>query len=73
MVSGFQSHDIPLLVKAGLLKPLGGGPRNSVKYFATVQVEANCRDARWLDKATKVVAHRNKPSTKFQVNKEEAA
>ena len=31
-------HDIPVLVRAGLLKPLGDPPPNAVKYFATVEV-----------------------------------
>lgn len=31
-------HDIPLLVRAGLLKPLGNPPPNAVKFFATVDV-----------------------------------
>jgi len=35
---GYAEHDIPVLVSAGLLKPLGNPPANSVKHFATVQV-----------------------------------
>ena len=31
-------HDVPVLVRAGLLKPLGDPPPNAVKYFATVEV-----------------------------------
>lgn len=52
---GFKLHDIPLLVKAGLLKPLASGPRNCVKYFSSVSVERSARDEKWLDKATKTV------------------
>jgi hypothetical protein len=59
-VAGFQPHDIPLLVRAGLLKPLGGGPRNSVKFFAAIEVEELCRDRKWLDRATKAVSRRKK-------------
>jgi hypothetical protein len=55
-VTGFQLHDIPVLVKAKLLQPLGGGPRNSVKYFASVEVVEKCGDRRWLDRATKAVS-----------------
>ena len=57
-LTGFQSHDIPLLVKGGLLKPLGGGARNSVKYFAACEIEQLRDDRRWLDKATKAVSRR---------------
>jgi hypothetical protein len=35
---GLAEHDIPVLVRAGLLKPLGNPPPNAVKSFATVQV-----------------------------------
>jgi hypothetical protein len=33
-----QAHDVPILVAARLLKPLGNAPRNSVKYLATPEV-----------------------------------
>ncbi|WP_404420535.1 hypothetical protein [Nibricoccus sp. IMCC34717] len=33
-----QAHDVPVLVAAGLLKPLGKPEANSVKYFATLEV-----------------------------------
>jgi hypothetical protein len=33
---GFAPHAIPILIGAGLLKPLGHPPRNGVKYFAAV-------------------------------------
>src|SRR4051812_2814724 len=59
-LTGFQPHDIPFIVRAGLLKPLGGGPRNCVKYFAAFEVEELCRDRRWLDRATKIVSRRTK-------------
>jgi hypothetical protein len=35
---GLAEHDIPVLVRAGQLKPLGNPPPNAVKSFATVQV-----------------------------------
>ncbi len=31
-----QPHDVPILVAARLLKPLGNPPPNSVKYFGRV-------------------------------------
>jgi hypothetical protein len=57
-VLGFQPHDIPVLVKAGLLKPLGGGPRNCVKFFAAVQIEEYSQDTKWLDRATREISRR---------------
>jgi len=33
-----QPHDVPVLVVARLLKPLGNAPPNSVKYFATAEL-----------------------------------
>ena len=35
---GLADHDIPVLVRAGLLKPLGDPPPNSVKSFGTARV-----------------------------------
>jgi hypothetical protein len=35
---GLAEHDIPVLVRNGLLKPLGDPPPNAVKYFASIQV-----------------------------------
>jgi hypothetical protein len=52
---GFQPHDIPVLIAAGLLRPLGRPRPNSVKYFAAVDLEALRTDPKWLSKATDVV------------------
>lgn len=51
-VLGFAAHDIPVLIGAGLLKPLGRPPRNGVKYFATMELETLRNDSRWLAKAS---------------------
>ena len=50
---GFPESAIPLLIREKLLKPLGGGPKNSVKYFAKVEIESLAADPKWLDKATR--------------------
>lgn len=55
-VLGFQPHDIPILVSAGHLVPLGRPLPNSTKYFAALVVEQCAADPQWLDKATKLVA-----------------
>jgi hypothetical protein len=52
---GFAPHDIPVLVSAGLLKPLGRPPSNGVKYFATVTLAKLRDDAQWLARASDVI------------------
>jgi hypothetical protein len=52
LLLGFATHDIPVLVKAGLLGPLGKPKANAVKYFATGDIETVARDSKWLAKAT---------------------
>ena len=52
---GFQRHDIPLLIQAKLLKPLGKPIPNSVKYFPATTVEELRSNLSWLDAATRVL------------------
>ena len=53
---GFQEHDIPILVAAGLLKPLGKKLEQSApRYFARVNIEVKAADVAWLNKATDAV------------------
>ena len=47
-----QAHDVPILVGARLLKPLGNPPPNSVKYFATLEVLEQAKDRTWLARVT---------------------
>jgi len=47
-----QPHDVPILVAARLLKPLGNPPPNSVKYFAALEVVELGKDRAWLAKVT---------------------
>ena len=47
-----QAHDVPILVAARLLKPLGNPPPNSVKFFATVELLELVKDRSWLAKVT---------------------
>lgn len=49
---GFATHDIPILVSAGLLKPLGHPPPNGVKYFASATLDKLRDDTQWLSRAT---------------------
>jgi hypothetical protein len=54
-ILGFKKHDIPILVKAKLLKPLGNPARHAVKYFAACQVGRLACDEEWLNRASKAV------------------
>ena len=48
-------HDIPVLVRAGLLKPLGDPPPNAVKFFATVEVLELADNRQSLDRICSVL------------------
>jgi hypothetical protein len=62
-VLGFMPHDIPVLAKAKLLKPLGNPPQNAVKYFASAEIEKCTRDEAWLSKATRAIYYDELQST----------
>ena len=51
-----QPHDIPVLVEARLLKPLGNPQPNSVKYFASVEVLELAKERAWLARMTTVLS-----------------
>jgi hypothetical protein len=53
---GFEPDHISLLIKAGLLKPLGRPKPNCDKYFATVRLAELRQSEEWLSKATMVVS-----------------
>jgi len=50
-----QPHDVPALVNARLLKPLGNPSPNSTKYFATADVLELTKDHAWLVKVTNTI------------------
>jgi hypothetical protein len=50
-----QAHDIPALINARLLKPLGNPAQNSTKYFATADVLEKAKDSFWLVKVTNTI------------------
>lgn len=50
-----QPHDIPTLVAARLLKPLGDPPPNGTKYFATKEILEFADDRAWLNRATHAI------------------
>ena len=52
---GFEPDHIPILVSAGLLKPLGHPPPGAVKFFLTAEIEQKKNDAKWMTKACEIV------------------
>ena len=56
VVLGFQDHDIPSLMAARLLTPLGKPAANSPKYFASIEIVARADDREWLSTATRAIA-----------------
>ena len=55
-ILGFLPHEIVVLLKAGLLKPLGKPAQNGHKFFCTTEISALSENREWLDKATRAVA-----------------
>jgi hypothetical protein len=49
------AHDIPILVRAGLLTPLGTPTASNQKYFATADLVACAEDREWLVKVCDVL------------------
>ena len=50
-----QVHDVPALVAAKLLKPLGNPPANGTKYFATVDLLEATKDSHWLTRMSATI------------------
>ena len=55
---GVAMHDIPLLMRAGLLKPLGHPQRYCMKKFSRETLARNIADETWLDKVAAAI-HRH--------------
>jgi len=53
---GIAPHDVPVLIGAGLLKPLGSPAPNAPKYFALVDVLEYAANRDWLNRATRTLA-----------------
>src|ERR1044071_7013672 len=53
---GFMQHEITLLMKLKLLKPLGDPAPNGHKFFSSAEILALTQDRQWLDRATKAVS-----------------
>ena len=50
-----QPHDIPLLIAARLLKPLGNPLPNTVKYFAAADLLEQMKERNWLVRVTTTI------------------
>lgn len=50
-----QSHDIPALVNARLLKPLGNPAQNGAKFFCTADLLESLKDRALLIKMTNAI------------------
>ena len=75
-VLGFKPHDIPVLVGARLLKPLGNPPSRSTRFFCTFEILELAADRNWLSKATNAVYQhwsRKNHSDEAQVESAQAA
>ena len=71
-----QPHDVPALVAARLLKPLGNPPPNGSKYFATAELLEASKDSHWLARMSTIIyqhwrkknARTKAPATNGQVD-----
>src|SRR5438552_10117200 len=65
LLLGVHEHDVPVLVAARLLLPLGKPAPNAPKYFASVEVAANAENPAWLAQATRAICkHWSKKNAK---------
>ena len=56
---GMQPEHITILVRHGLLKPLGNPPENGHKYFAAAIMLELSEDVKWLTKASDCLVRHN--------------
>jgi hypothetical protein len=52
---GFAPHEVPILIAASLLKPLGHPPSNGTKFFATETLDQLRHDEKWLARASDAI------------------
>jgi hypothetical protein len=50
-----QPHDIPALIAAKLIKPLGNPPQNGIKFFATAELLESSKDRHWLTRMSATI------------------
>jgi hypothetical protein len=55
-ILGFSPYEITVLMRLGLLKPLGKPAPNAHKYFCASEILELSANREWLDKATRAVS-----------------
>jgi hypothetical protein len=50
-----QPHDLPILVAARLVKPLGSPSPNGIKFFATAELLKSATHRQWLARVTATI------------------
>jgi hypothetical protein len=68
-----QVHDVPALVAAKLLKPLGNPPPNGIKYFATVEILELVKDRAWLTRMSSAIYRHWQKKNTAQKNRQTVA
>ena len=69
---GWPAYFMPILARAGHLKPLGKPAQNARKWYAMVELERLSRDPAWLDKAIRLVDRLVREANGKQKSKEPA-
>jgi len=54
-ILGFSPYEISVLMRLGLLKPLGKPAPNAHKYFCVTEIIELSQNRDWLDKATRAI------------------
>jgi hypothetical protein len=64
---GCQPHDVPVLVAAKFIKPLGNPPQNGTKFFATAELVEQMKERNWLARMSNAISqHWHKKNKRHQ-------
>lgn len=55
LLLGFSDQEVSILVRHGLLRPLGRPAPNGHKYFSSAEIEKFSRDREFLDRASRII------------------
>lgn len=68
--AGCETHHVPIIIAARLIKPLGNPPVNAPKFFSREEVLRLTSDERWLAKMSDaLVSHWAKRNSKKKAKK----
>jgi len=59
-ITGFALTDIPVLIRARLLRPLGNPGPTAPRFFSAVEIRELAASRDWLDKAQRAVSLHNR-------------